>query len=86
MNRQEAIYLLSKGNSISKDFTEEDGVSRPLSVMIRIEKICNFPRHKQVDHNKIGPIHLRFLSGTFVYWIHITPEQLTNFIIRNYSE
>lgn len=87
MNQLEAIHHLKAGNTLVKQLTpEEHGVSTPLAVMIRVEQYCNFPSQYHADHVKYGPIHVRFWAGGGVKWLHITPQQLRNFIKRHYPK
>ena len=85
MNRQEAREFLNAGHTLIKTLTpQEHGVSGDLTIWIRIEDICMFARRYRPDHEKYGPIHLCFHAGPQSWWIHITPNQLTEFLNRNY--
>lgn len=85
MTRLEAIRFLRAGNALIKQFTpENDGVSMELEVRIYAVDICDFSRHRQPEHESIGPIHLRFWEGRNPDWIHISHKQLLGFIKRNY--
>lgn len=88
MNQRQAIKTLRDGQALITRLTpEEHGLSTTLEVMIRIEEYCHgfLPEH-EIDHIKYGPIHVRFWSGGSVKWLHITPQQLSNFIKRHYPK
>ncbi len=86
MTRLEAIRYVRSGQRLIKIFWPDwDGVSSELEVWINYQKICDYSRRRQPEHDRIGPIHVRFWSGSTPHWIHITPKQLLGFIKRNYA-
>lgn len=85
MTRLEAIKSVRKGERLDVVFTpQQHGVSDQFLVAMFYMGICNFPRHRQPDHDRIGPIHCLFFSGVG-HWIHVTPKQLLGFIRRNFT-
>jgi hypothetical protein len=86
ITRLQAIREIRLGRELKKTYRPEtDGVSGELEVIIQYTKYCDFQRAKQWAHQEVGPIHVRFWSGSNPHWIHITPKQLLGWIKRTYS-
>lgn len=84
MTRLEAIKHVRRGERLDVMFTpDQHGVTSSFMVAVYYMDVCNFPRARRPDHDRIGPIHLLFFSGSAI-WIHITPKQLLGFIKRNF--
>jgi len=86
MKRIEVIKKIRAGLAIYYTFDSNYyGLDNNLTVSLYYHKDCNMARHKMIDHQNIGPIHMDFFSGS-VRTIHVSPKQVLNFIRRNYPK